>query len=159
MPQATLRLRGAVLAGLVLSQVSFARATSWEEVSAAKRALYTSVAVLANVLPFLPTVWAPRCLPPYVVCKLAFASISLLAAADQLAISGGADRAQTRAILQRGFGGDWFLTGEHIAGARTPQPLPDPPPPQETGEAHPSGGEGVEGGGSPEGGDWQPPPL
>jgi hypothetical protein len=71
-----------------------------------------------------------------------FATVSLIAAADQLALSGGGDLAQTRAILHRGFAGDWYLTAKHTSGDVTAQPLPDPPPP-------PSDSEGG----------WQPPPL
>lgn len=123
------------------------QAVPYDQQSTARRALYTSIAIAANVLPGLSAIYAPRCLPGYVVCKMVFAGVSLIAAADQFLLSGDADEAQTRAILYRGFAGDWYLTGAHIAGERTPQPLPEPPPPVE------------EGGGGGEGGDWQPPPL
>jgi hypothetical protein len=104
--------------------------------------LNTSVAVIANVTPGVATLYAPRCLPGYVFCKAIFAGVSVIAAADQLAFSGGADMAQTRAILHRGFGGDWVITPRHVAREVTPEPLPEPPPPA-------SGGEGG----------WEPPPL
>jgi len=107
------------------------------------RALYTGVAVVANVTPLVATLYAPRCLPGYVVCKLTYAGLSLAAAADQLVLSGGGDLAQTRAILHRGFAGDWYLTGRHVAGEVEPEPLPEPPAPA------PGSGEGG----------WQPPPL
>ncbi len=72
-----------------------------------------------------------------------FAGMSVIAAVDQLALSGGGDMNQTRAILYRGFRGDWFITPRHVAGESEVQPLPDPPPP-------PAGsGEGK----------WEPPPL
>jgi hypothetical protein len=64
------------------------------------------------------------------------------AAADPLARAGGGDTVQTRAILHRGFRGDWVLTPRHVAGDLEPQVLPDPPPPPS------DGGTG-----------WQPPPL
>ena len=119
-----------------------ARAAGYDQQSPAKRALYTGVAVVANVTPFVSALYAPTCLPGYVVCKLSFAGLSLAAAADQLVLSGGGDLAQTRAILHRGFAGDWYLTGRHVAGDAEPQPLPEPAAP------------------APEsGGGWQPPPL
>jgi hypothetical protein len=98
--------------------------------------------VVANVVPVVSTIYAPRCLPGYVLCKLLFAGTSLVAGTEQLVTSGGADWAQTRAILHGGFGGDWILTGAHVAGDRTPEPWPEPRPP--AAETR---------------GDWQPPPL
>jgi hypothetical protein len=112
-------------------------ATPYEELPPATRALFNGVAVLANIVPVVSVLYAPQCLPGYVVCKIAFAGASLIAAADQLILSGGADRTQTRAILHRGFGGDWFLNGRHIAGDAQPQPLPEAAPVSD---------------------DWQPPP-
>jgi hypothetical protein len=117
-------------------------AVASEERPLGSRALQTVVAVIGNVAPVVATAYAPQCLPGYVLCKALFAGVSVLAAADQLIVSGGADLTQTRAILHRGFGGDWVLTPRHVAGESTPQPLPDPPPP----------GTGTEGG-------WEPPPL
>lgn len=107
------------------------------------RVAYTEAAVLANLTP-LSAVYAPRCLPGYILCKLGFAGASLLAAADQLAISGGGDRGQTRAILYRGFSGDWLITPRHIAGEATPEPLPDPPASESEGGGH---------------GGFEPPPI
>ena len=137
------RLTGAVVLAASLAHASVVQAVPYEQQSAVRRALYTGIAMVANVMPVVSAIYAPRCLPGYVVCKVAFAGISLIAAADQLALSGDADLTQTRGILYRGFRGDWFLTGEHVSGDKTPQPLPDPPPPPaEEGE-----------------GTWQPPPL
>jgi hypothetical protein len=133
---------GAALAAC-LAGAATARAAAYDQQSAGMRALYTGVAVVANVTPFVSALYAPNCLPGYVVCKLTFAGLSLAAAADQLVLSGGGDLAQTRAILHRGFAGDWYLTGRHVAGDAEPQPLPEPPAP-----APESGGGG-----------WQPPPL
>jgi len=110
----------------------------------ARRALYTGVALVANVTPVVSTIFAPRCLPGYVLCKALFAGASVVAAGGQLVLSGGSDLAQTRAILYRGFAGDWFLTARHTAGEVTPQPFPDPP-------AAPAEQEGT--------GAWEPPPL
>jgi hypothetical protein len=118
-------------------------AETYEQQSALRRALYTGIAVAANILPGVSALYVPRCLPGYIVCKLSFAGVSLLAAADQLGISGGGDMEQTRAILYRGFAGDWYLTGRHVAGFAKPQVLPDPPPPTDTGTE----------------GEWEPPPL
>jgi hypothetical protein len=117
-----------------------AGAVPYAEQPAAKRALYTGIAVVGNVVPVVSTLYAPRCLLGYVVCKAVFAAMSTIAAADQLAWSGGGDMAQTRGILHRGFAGDWFLTGRHVSGEVEPQVLPDPPPPPSTGG-------------------WEPPPL
>src|SRR5207244_13107667 len=100
----------------------------WEQRSAVERVWYTAGAVVANLTP-VSALYAPRCLPGYLLCKLSFAGASVLAAADQLVFSGGADLAQTRAILYRGFAGDWVLTPRPVAGEAKPEPLPEPPPP------------------------------
>ena len=122
--------------------VSSASATSYEERPGGMRALYTGIAVVANVVPGVSALYAQRCLPGYVLCKAVFAGMSLIAAADQLVVSGGGDLEQTRGILHRGFSGDWYLTGRHVSGDATPEPLPEPPPASGAG-----------------GGKWEPPPL
>lgn len=121
-------LAAALLAGYLL-QAGSAGAEPYEQRSAFLRTLYTGIAVVANVTPIVSAIFAPRCLPGYVACKITFAGSSLVAAADQLALSGGSDMGQMRAILYRGFAGDWYLTGRHIAGDLQPDPLPEPPPP------------------------------
>jgi hypothetical protein len=133
---------GAALLAAGLVQAGTAGAASYDERGPAMRALYTGLAVVANVVPGVSALYAPRCLPGYVLCKLTFAGMSLIGAADQLALSGGGDLDQTRAILHRGFAGDWYLAGRHVSGDRTPEPLPDPLPPKGSG-----------------GGKWEPPPL
>jgi len=133
----------AAVLGLALLGALPADAVPYDEQPAGMRALYTGVAVVANVTPFVSALYAPPCLPGYIVCKLAYAGLSIVAAADQLVLSGAGDLEQTRAILQRGFGGDWYLTARHVAGDVEPRPLPDPPAPASAG------------GGSA----WQPPPL
>jgi hypothetical protein len=137
------RLAVAAALAACLAGAGTARAASYDQQSPGMRALYTGVAVVANVTPFVSALYAPACLPGYVVCKLAYAGLSLAAAADQLVLSGGGDLAQTRAIMHRGFAGDWYLTGRHIAGEVEPQPLPEPRAPA------PERGRGG----------WQPPPL
>jgi hypothetical protein len=132
--------RGFVSAVLLAGCTGVALAASYDEQPAAKRALYTGIATVANVVPGVSTLYAPRCLPGYVVCKGVFAFFSVVAATDQLVVSGGGDLEQTRAILHRGFAGDWYLTGRHVSGEKTPEPLPEAPPP--TGERR-----------------WEPPPL
>src|SRR5207247_11318794 len=107
------------------------------------RALRPGVNAHATRTPVVSALSAPRCLPGYGVCTLTYAGLSLAAAAEQLVLSSGADLAQTCAILHRGFAGDWYLTGRHVAGEVEPEPLPEPPAP-----APGSGGSG-----------WQPPPL
>ena len=47
-----------------------------------------------------------------------------LVSPEQLVFSGGANTDQARAILYRGFNGDWVLTGAHVAGDATPTPWP-----------------------------------
>ena|SRR2546426_5759759 len=131
------------LAAMLGLWVSSASAAPYEQQSTATRALYTGIAVVANVVPGVSALYAPGCLPGYVLCKAVFAGMSVIGAADQLALSGGGDLDQTRAILHRGFAGDWYLTGRHVSGDMTPEPLPEPAPP--------SGGGG--------GGRWEPPPL
>jgi len=137
------RLGAAAVLGVCLAGAGAASAASYDRRSPAVRALYMGVAVVANVTPVVSALYAPRCLPGYVVCKLTYAGLALAAAADQLVLSGGGDLAQTRAILHRGFAGDWYLTGRHVAGEVEPEPLPEPPaPPLGSGE-----------------GGWQPPPM
>ncbi len=138
MPNARLLVAASLVLGLT---VGSARAGSYEERSLAARIGYSTIAVAANVVPILSAVYAPSCLPGYFACKFGFAAISLVAAADQLYLSGISDTEQTRAILHRGFGGDWLLTGRHIAGDAMPEPLPAAPPPRQEGT-----------------GGWEPPP-
>ena len=124
-----------VAAAVAASMARGATAASvpWEERPTAARVWYTVGAVVANLTP-LSALYAPRCLPGYILCKLSFAGVSVLAAVDQLAFSGGADLDQTRAILHRGFAGDWVITPRHVAREATPEPLPEPPPPAAGGE-------------------------
>jgi hypothetical protein len=136
-----MRTPGAVLAAATLWGTTALGAPG--ERSGARHALDTGIAVAANVVPGVASLYAPRCLLGYVFCKSVFAAVSVIAAADQLVLSGGGDMVQTRAILHRGFAGDWYLTARHVSGEAKPEPLPEPPPP-------PS-----EGGG----GHWEPPPL
>jgi hypothetical protein len=133
----------AVLAATVLLASTAGAAGPWDQQPAGKRALYTGIAVVGNVLPVVPTLYTAKCLPGYIICKGIFAFVSVVAATGQLVVSGGQDLEQTRGILYRGFRGDWYLTGRHVSGELSPEPLPEPPPP--------SGGEG--------GGRWEPPPL
>ena len=129
------------VAALLALSLSTAALAAPPDRSAARSALDTGIAVAANVVPGVSALYAPRCLPGYVFCKAIFAAVSVIAAADQLALSGGGDMAQTRGILHRGFAGDWYIGTRHVRGEATPEPLPDPPPP------------------SSSGGQWEPPPL
>jgi hypothetical protein len=117
-----------MLALLVLIGAAVPAYADWDDRSAGQRAGYTTLAVVENIVPVTSALAAPRCLPGYFACKFSFAAISLLVAGEQLVFSGGTDLDQTRAILHRGFGGDWILTGAHAAGDVTPDPLPDPGP-------------------------------
>jgi hypothetical protein len=105
---------------------------TWEARSAGSRAWYTTGAVVANILPITSAFVAPKCITGYLTCKLGFAGVSIVAAAGQFFLSGGHDLAQTKAILTRGFSGDWYLTGKHVSGDVQPEPYPEiAPPPTE----------------------------
>ena len=129
-------------AGLLMVAAAQPAAGAWEERSAISRGLYTTAAMVANVTPIVSAMVAKECLPGYLVCKVSFAFVSGIAAVEQLVVSGGADREQTRAILYRGFAGDWFLTGRHVTGDAHPEPWPQPPPSRGSGH-----------------GGFEPPPL
>lgn len=118
-------------------------AETYAERSGAERAALTAAAAVTNVVPITSAFVAPRCLPGYFWCKLSFASLSVVGAVEQLLLSGGSDPAQTQAILSRGFGGDWIVTGRNIAGDAQVEPLPEPAAPP------PNRGEGG----------FEPPPL
>ena len=133
MPIVSPRFTSAVVLAAALVRVTNATAVPYDQQPPLAHALYSGAAAVANVLPFASAYYAPKCLPGYVVCKIAFAGASIVVATAQLLFSGGGDLAQTRGILYRGFSGDWFLTGRHIAGEAEPRPLPDPPPPSTTG--------------------------
>jgi hypothetical protein len=115
-----------MLALLAVVGLAVPTQAAWEDRPQGQRVGYTILAGVENVVPIASAFAAPRCLPGYIPCKFTFAFFSLLAAGEQLAFSGGADLEQTRAILYRGFGGDWYLTGAHAAGDETPDVLPDP---------------------------------
>ena len=116
------------------------RARSAER-SALQRTGDTTLAVIANVVPGVSALYAPQCLPGYILCKFSFAVVSLAVAGEQILLSGGLDWGQTEAILHRGFAGDWYLTPSHVRGETSPAVLPEPPPPPSAGGEH-----------------WEPPP-
>jgi hypothetical protein len=60
-------------------------------------------------------------------------------------MSGGSDVPQAKAVLYRGFSGDWMITPRDIAGETKPDVLPEAPPPAEGEEK--------------KNGDFKPPPL
>jgi hypothetical protein len=115
---------------LLVSVLAAPRATlaAYEDRPGWQRAGFTVLAGIENVVPITSAFAAPRCLPGYILCKASFAGISLLAAGAHLAFSFGSDMPQTRAILHRGFAGDWILTGRHAAGDAEVNVLPDPGP-------------------------------
>ena len=106
---------------------SYAHA-AWEDRSAGARFGFTVLAAFENIVPGVSTIAVPRCLPGYIVCKLWFAGFSVVAATEHIILSGGGDMAQTRAILHRGFAGDWILTGRNAWGDVPAEFLPDPGP-------------------------------
>jgi hypothetical protein len=101
----------------------------WDDRSPGQKAGYTALAVVENVVPVASALAAPKCLPGYILCKAFFAFTSVVAAGEQITMSGGSDEKQTNAILHRGFAGDWYLTGANAAGDATADVLPDPGPP------------------------------
>ena len=64
------RLAVAAALAASLTAAGAARAASYDQQSRGMRALYTGVAVVANVTPFVSALYAPACLPGYLVCKL-----------------------------------------------------------------------------------------
>ena len=114
-----------LLVSVLASRVALA---GYEDRPGWQRAGFNVLAGIENVVPIASALAAPRCLPGYILCKASFAGISLLAAGAHLAFSFGGDMPQTRALLHRGFAGDWILTGRHAAGDAEPDVLPDPGP-------------------------------
>ena len=138
-----MRRFGRMLALGILVAVAVPARAEWEDRPGWQRAGFTTLAVIENVVPVASAFAAPRCLPGYIACKFSLAFVSLVVAGEQLVFSGGADLDQTRAILHRGFGGDWVLTGAHAAGDVTPDVLPDPGPRAATSkEPDPTAGSG-----------------
>jgi hypothetical protein len=140
----TMELRRAAVIAILVSSLAIAgnaaaASTPWEERSGLSRAGYTAAAVAANILPGVSALASPICLPGYILCKVTFAIGSIFAAGEQLFFSGGGDTEQTRAILHRGWEGDWFVTGRDMAGDTQADPFPKPPPPAE-GETPSEGG-------------------
>ena len=101
----------------------------WDDRSSGQKAGYTALAAVENVVPVTSALAAPKCLQGYVLCKLTFAAVSVVAAGEQLFLSGGSDMHQFEAVLKRGWTGDWYLTGADAAGDTTAEVLPDPGPP------------------------------
>lgn len=101
------------------------RADSFDDASTGKRALYVTGAILANVVPGVSALASPRCLPGYLICKVSFAAIGLIAGTEQLLL--GLDPKAFGSSIERGFGGDWVVTPHHIARGTKAQPYPDPP--------------------------------
>ena len=136
-------MRGSVwsLSGGVLLAACLARGDAAAEPlasrSAAARVFYAVAAAVANVVPGPAVLVAPKCIQGYVLCKFSFAALSVVAAGEQLLMSGGSDGQQTRAILYRGFAGDWYVTAGDMAGITKPDVFPESPPPtqSETGDA------------------------
>ncbi len=115
---------------LAVGRAAVSRAVPLEDRSGGARALATAGAVAANTLPVVPTYVEPRCLLPYVLCKLTFAILGVAGAGESLVMSGGSDMAQPRALIHRGVGGDWFVTPRDMVGETKPDLLPDVAPPR-----------------------------
>jgi hypothetical protein len=109
---------------LVIGIVSLAAvpAVSADEGDVPASAWDSTVAVVTNVVPITSAFVEGRCITGYVVCKLSFAGLSLVAAAEQVVLGG--DTKGARATLGRGFGGDWYVRPSDIASGRTPEVYP-----------------------------------
>ncbi|MCW5891822.1 MAG: hypothetical protein KIT14_14940 [bacterium] len=116
-------------AGVLAAGVPSASAITWEERAPSARAFYTTAAMLANVMPISSAFVASRCVQGYLLCKFTFASLSVIAAAESIVMSGGSDMSEPKALLERGFSGDWYLTGPDISGDKTADPYPEVAPP------------------------------
>jgi hypothetical protein len=138
------RLLATMIVGFAVGHCTAAYAVPFEERSGGRKALYTAGAVAANAVPVTSAVVEPKCLQGYILCKLSFALFSVVVAGETLVLGGGSDMAQPKAVLYRGFSGDWVVTPRDIAGDTKPDLLPEPPPPAE---------------GERKGGDFVPPPL
>jgi hypothetical protein len=122
---------GAMLVAL-LARPAGAR-VPYDDRPAYQRAALTAGALVLNVTPVVSGLVAPQCLPGYLLCKVGFALFNTAAAELHLLMSGFGDMAQTRAILYRGWAGDWYLTGRDVAGDHVPEPYPAPPPAEHRG--------------------------
>jgi len=120
--------RSIIVACLVMGLGGAAEAVTYDERPTAQRVGYTALAAIMNIVPITAAPVAPRCLPGYILCKAFFAGFSVVAAGEQIVLSGGSDMTQTRAILHRGFAGDWLITGRHVAGDAQPDLMPEPAP-------------------------------
>ena len=137
------RLLATMLVGFGVGQCTAAYAVPYEELSGGRRARDIAGAVAVNALPVASAVVEPKCLQGYILCKLTFAAFSVIVAGETLVLGGGSDLAQPKAVLYRGFSGDWVVTPQDIAGDTRPDVLPEPPPPAD---------------GEKKSGDFVPPP-
>lgn len=95
-----------------------------DEVGIGHRIWYGVAAAALNVMPVVSVYASQRCLPGYVVCKLSFAGMGIVAAGTQLVIGGdlnGAERTVRRAV-----GGDWLVLPHHVATGTKADPYPEP---------------------------------
>jgi hypothetical protein len=89
------------------------------------KVLKAEQSVRANLLPISPTYVTPKCLVPYPVCKLVYASVALIASWEQLLLGGDLKGAQDS--LARGFDGPWAVQPEDVTGQglwSLPEPIP-----------------------------------
>jgi hypothetical protein len=116
----TIRLVALLTAMLAAAPV----AVRADEVGVGRRIWYGVAAAALNVLPVVSIHASQRCLPGYVVCKLSFAGMGLIAAGTQLVVGGdlkGAERTVRRAV-----GGDWLVLPRHLATGTNADPYPEP---------------------------------
>ncbi|HWP65212.1 MAG TPA: hypothetical protein VNO26_04770 [Candidatus Limnocylindria bacterium] len=79
------------------------------------RALRVEQAVTANLVPLSPAYITSKCLVPYPLCKLAYASAALVSSWEQLLVGGDVDGAQK--TIGRGLGGPWVVRPANVSGA------------------------------------------
>ena len=108
--------------------------SEWGTLTPTQRAGWNLAAGAVNVMPVVSSAATDsRCLAGYVACKALFAGFSVLTATSQLIFSGGGDLEQTKNLLRRGFGGDWYVTGEQVSGNRPMDVYPPATPPKPAG--------------------------
>jgi len=115
---------GRLIAGLLCVPLVMA-AGVWAADDKLAGALKVEQSVRANLLPISPAFVTPKCLVPYPVCKLVYASVALIASWEQLLVGGDLKGAEN--TLARGFDGPWIVRPRNVTGQplwSLPEPVP-----------------------------------
>jgi hypothetical protein len=113
----------AAIATLALVAMPSASMADGDESGESPTFLDSTAAVVTNVVPISSAFVQPRCITGYVLCKLSFAGLSVLAAGEQILLGGDVKGAS--ATLGRGFRGDWVVRPSDIASGRKPVVYPE----------------------------------